>query len=136
MKTARLRLLCLLTLLLLVAALAAFRNAGRWLTREDPRSSADIIFVLSGGMPYRAEEAGKVFGMGYAPEVWVSRAESPASERTDVESAPNFDPRLADQSKSDDDGDRKRRRPILARYVFGTELKPGERWKRRLRHVN
>ena len=78
MKTAKLSLLCLLTLLILVAALAGFRNAGRWLTREDPLSSADVIFVLSGGMPYRAEEAGKVFGMGYAPEVWVSRAESPA----------------------------------------------------------
>jgi hypothetical protein len=24
---------------------------------------------------------------------------------------------------------------IRGRYVFGTELKPGERWKRRLRHV-
>ena len=79
MRTAKLSLLCLLTLLILVAALAGFRNAGRWLTREDPLSSADVIFVLSGGMPYRAEEAGKVFGMGYAPVVWVSRAESPAS---------------------------------------------------------
>jgi len=65
LKTAKLSLLCLFTLMILVATLAGFRNAGRWLTREDPLSSADVIFVLSGGMPYRAQEAGKVFGMGF-----------------------------------------------------------------------
>jgi uncharacterized SAM-binding protein YcdF (DUF218 family) len=79
LKTAKRSLLCLFTLLTLVGALAGFRNAGRWLTREDPLTSADVILVLSGGMPYRAEEAGKVFGMGYAPEVWVSRPARPAS---------------------------------------------------------
>jgi uncharacterized SAM-binding protein YcdF (DUF218 family) len=78
-KTAKRSLLCLFTLLILVAVLAGFRNLGRWLTREDALASADVIFVLSGGMPYRAQEAGKVFGMGYAPEVWVSRPESAAS---------------------------------------------------------
>ena len=79
-RTAKLSLLCFFTLLILVAALTGFRNTGRWLTREDPLSSADVIFVLSGRMPYRAQEAGKVFGMGYAPEVWVSRPASPASD--------------------------------------------------------
>ncbi len=38
------------------------------------------IFVLSGGLLYRAEEAGKVFRMGYAPEVWLSRPVSPSDE--------------------------------------------------------
>jgi uncharacterized SAM-binding protein YcdF (DUF218 family) len=47
---------------------------------DDSLSRADVIFVLSGGLPYRAEEAGKVFGMGYAPEVWIGRPESPVSE--------------------------------------------------------
>jgi hypothetical protein len=93
------------------------------------------LFSLSAN-PTEVERNAKTSKAGKRTQRPTDRAESPASERTDVESAPNFDPRLADQSKSDDEGDRKRRRPILARYVFGTELKPGERWKRRLRHVN
>jgi uncharacterized SAM-binding protein YcdF (DUF218 family) len=70
----------LLALLILIAAVVAFRGAGRWLTREDSLSQADVIFVLSGSMPYRAEAAAKVFGRGYAPEVWLSRPDSPTSE--------------------------------------------------------
>ena len=31
-------------------------------------------------MPYRAEEAAKVFQMGYAPHVWVSTPDSPREE--------------------------------------------------------
>ena len=65
---------------IVVAALAGFRYAGRWLVHEDPLSHADVIFVLSGGLPYRAEEAGKVFAMGYAPEVWMSRPERPGGK--------------------------------------------------------
>ena len=34
-----------------------------------------------------------------------------------------------------DGASRERRRSIVARYVFGTELKLGERWKLRLRHA-
>jgi uncharacterized SAM-binding protein YcdF (DUF218 family) len=66
--------------LVLLVAIALFRGAGRWLDREDPLSRADVIFVLGGGMPQRAEEAGKVFAMGYAPEVWLSRPDSPADQ--------------------------------------------------------
>jgi uncharacterized SAM-binding protein YcdF (DUF218 family) len=62
---------------LCVLALVAFRGAGRWLVREDPLASADEIVVLSGSMPARAEEAGKIFQMGYAREIWVSRPDSP-----------------------------------------------------------
>jgi uncharacterized SAM-binding protein YcdF (DUF218 family) len=69
-----------IVLSLFAAGVVSFRHAGRWLIREEPLSSADIIVVLSGGMPYRAEEAGKIFRMGYAREVWVSRPESPADE--------------------------------------------------------
>lgn len=79
-KAAKVKLLFLLALLILIAGPAGFRNLGRWLIREDPLSPADIIFVLSGGMPPRAEEAATVFRRGYAPEVWVSRPTSPASE--------------------------------------------------------
>jgi hypothetical protein len=35
-------------------------------------------------------------------------------------------------SRVDDPSPQSRKRTILARYVFGDELKPGERWKRRL----
>ena len=71
----------LLTLLAVVAwATLAFRGAGHWLIREDTLDRADVIVVLSGSMPYRAEEAARVYRMGYSPEVWLTRAESPASE--------------------------------------------------------
>ena len=80
MKTPKLRLFGLSIVLILALGLAGFRHAGRWLVRDDPLSRADVILVLSGGLPYRAEEAGKVFASGYAPEVWVSRPESPVSE--------------------------------------------------------
>src|ERR1700693_2429918 len=77
MKRARLG---VLSLLILLAGTVAFRGVGRWLNREDPLSHADVIFVLSGAMPQRALEGAKVFAMGYAPEVWLSRPDSPADE--------------------------------------------------------
>jgi uncharacterized SAM-binding protein YcdF (DUF218 family) len=80
MRIANRRLLGLVMLLALVAGVVVFRGAGRWLTREDPLSRADVILVLSGGMPYAAQEAGRVFKMGYSSEVWVSRPESPAGK--------------------------------------------------------
>jgi len=76
-KSAKLKLLLLLVLLILIAGVAGFRNLGRWLIREDALSPADVIFILSGSMPPRAQEAAKVFRGGYAPEVWVSRPAGP-----------------------------------------------------------
>jgi uncharacterized SAM-binding protein YcdF (DUF218 family) len=67
-------------LVLLISSVVSFRGVGRWLVREDPLKHADVIVVLSGSMPYRAEEAGKIFREGYAPEIWVSRPESPAGD--------------------------------------------------------
>lgn len=69
-----------LVLIILIAGLVMFRGAGRWLNREDPLAHADVIFVLGGGMPQRAAEAGKVYANGYAPEVWLSRPDNPAPE--------------------------------------------------------
>ena len=69
-----------MAVLLLVAAGVVFRGAGRWLDREDPLSHADVIFVVGGAMPQRALEAAKVFGMGYAPEVWLSRPDNPSDD--------------------------------------------------------
>ncbi|MGA8220815.1 MAG: YdcF family protein [Candidatus Acidiferrales bacterium] len=76
----RLRIVLLILVELLVASVLALRQAGRWLVSEDPLSRADVIVVLSGGIPYRAEAAARLSRLGYAPEVWVSRPESPAAE--------------------------------------------------------
>ena len=65
---------------LAVASVMTFRGVGRWLVREDGLRGADAIVVLSGGMPYRAEEAARVFRMGYAEELWLSRPEGPSDE--------------------------------------------------------
>jgi len=77
MKRARLG---VFILIVLIAGLIVFRGAGRWLNREDPLAHADVIFVLGGGMPQRAAEAAKVYGGGYAPEVWLSRPDNPSAE--------------------------------------------------------
>ncbi len=65
---------------LLAVATISFRELGSWLIREDRLDHADAIVVLSGSMPARAEEAARLFRTGYAPEVWISRPGSPASE--------------------------------------------------------
>jgi len=77
MKRARLG---VFVLIILIGGVVVFRSAGRWLNREDPLAHADVIFVLGGGMPQRAAEAGKVYAQGYAPEVWLSRPNSPTDE--------------------------------------------------------
>jgi uncharacterized SAM-binding protein YcdF (DUF218 family) len=66
-------------LVLIVSGIFAFRGAGRWLVHEDPLNHADAILVLSGSMPYRAEEAAKVYREGYGPEVWLTNPQSPQS---------------------------------------------------------
>jgi uncharacterized SAM-binding protein YcdF (DUF218 family) len=67
-------------LLLMVVGLVVFRNVGHWLVCEDALDKADVIVVLSGGLPFRAEGAAGVFKSGYAPAVWVSRPEGPQEE--------------------------------------------------------
>lgn len=69
--------LLLIALLVLAIGAIAFRDAGYWLVREDPLQKGDVIVVLSGGLPYRANGAASIFKLGYAPEVWVSRPEGP-----------------------------------------------------------
>jgi uncharacterized SAM-binding protein YcdF (DUF218 family) len=79
-RKSRRRIGILVLFILLVGAVFAARGAGRWLVREDPLTRADMIVVLSGGLPYRAEAAATIFRGGYAPEVWVTRPESPAPD--------------------------------------------------------
>ena len=57
-----------------------FRDAGHWLIHQDPLGNADVILVLSGSMPARAEEAASIYRMGDAPEVWITKPESPANQ--------------------------------------------------------
>jgi uncharacterized SAM-binding protein YcdF (DUF218 family) len=72
--------LLIVALVACAAAVFAFRGAGRWLVREDALGPAEAIVVLSGSMPARTEEAGRLFRLGYAHEVWVSRPVSPRDE--------------------------------------------------------
>lgn len=71
-------------LVLAAGAIIAFRGVGTWLVREDSLAPADLIVVLSGGIPGRAERAAAIYRMTYAPEVWVSRPESPADDLAKV----------------------------------------------------
>jgi len=81
MRRANLSLICLFILLgLLSATVVGFRGIGRWLIREDPLSAADAIVILGDRLPYPAEEAAKIFRMGYAPQVWLSRPDNPGAE--------------------------------------------------------
>jgi uncharacterized SAM-binding protein YcdF (DUF218 family) len=68
----------LILLVVLAAAILAWRGVGRWLVREDPLTHADALVVLSGGLPYRAEAAAHYFESGYAGEVWLTRPEGPS----------------------------------------------------------
>lgn len=66
-----------IALLLILAGIFAFRGVGRWLVRQDPLARADAIVVLSGSTPYRAEGAADLYRDRYAPQVWLTRPESP-----------------------------------------------------------
>lgn len=69
-----------IALLAFAAGTVAFRDAGSWLVREDPLAKADVVVVLSGGLPYRANGAANIFKSGCAPAVWVTRPEGPQQE--------------------------------------------------------
>jgi len=59
-------------------AAVIFFGIGRWLVMEDPLEKASAIVVLSGAMPARAIEAGKLYREGYAPEIWLTHSLEPA----------------------------------------------------------
>ena len=67
-----------IVLALIVLGIFAFRGVGRWLVREDALRPAGAIVVLSGSMPGRAEEAARIFKLGYAHEVWSTHPENPS----------------------------------------------------------
>jgi uncharacterized SAM-binding protein YcdF (DUF218 family) len=71
-------------LLLAIVGILLARGAAHWLVRPDPLAHADVLVVLSGGLPYRAEGAADIYQQGYAPLVWVSRPAGPQEELADL----------------------------------------------------
>src|SRR5258707_6063793 len=64
---------------LIVFASIIYLGVGRWLVVEDPLDKAQAIVVLSGRVPMRAQEAARLYNAGYAPQVWLTRANEPAA---------------------------------------------------------
>jgi len=62
-----------------ICAIFVFRGVGRWLVVEDPLEHSGAIVVLSGGLPYRAVEAAKIYTEGMAPQIWLTRPQHPAA---------------------------------------------------------
>src|SRR5258706_10693785 len=71
--------LVVLAVVLIVFASIIFFGVGRWLVVEDPLDKAQAIVVLSGRIPMRAQEAAQLYNAGYAPQVWLTRANEPAA---------------------------------------------------------
>ena len=71
----------LLTLpsILIVSVVIIFLGVGRWLVVEDPLEKAQAIVVLSGRIPVRAKEAGRLYNAGYASQIWLTRGNEPAA---------------------------------------------------------
>ena len=59
--------------------LLLFLNVGNWLVTEDPLEKADAIAVLSGGMPGRALECGRVYKNGFSSRVWLTHSTEPGA---------------------------------------------------------
>ena len=66
--------------------------------------------------------------MPIAPD--ASRADASAKDQLFI---PRTEPLVALPTSVEDASPPNRKRTILGRYVFGDELKPGERWRQRLR---
>jgi hypothetical protein len=95
----------------------------------------------AGVSPRVATTAQKQLVGGLAPGAKAKRRDELAISRDDVgvrrwprgqRSAMGTDSPATVPSRVDDPSPPSRKRTIIARYVFGDELKPGERWKRRL----
>jgi uncharacterized SAM-binding protein YcdF (DUF218 family) len=69
---------------LLVAAIWIFLHLGTWLVVQDPLVPADVIAVLSGHMPYRAEEAARLYGEKAAGQVWITKSVGPEEQLAEL----------------------------------------------------
>jgi uncharacterized SAM-binding protein YcdF (DUF218 family) len=66
-------------IVLFLLAVGAFFHAGTWLVREDPLQKAEVVVVLTGGLPDRALAAAEVFKLSGAREVWLTRPLQPGA---------------------------------------------------------
>ena len=66
-------------ILLLLVLFTAFLHAGSWLVREDPAQKAQVVVVLSGGLPERALAAAEEFKSSGAKQVWLTRPLEPGA---------------------------------------------------------
>ena len=66
--------------MLITMGVVVFFGIGRWLVLQDPLVHAEAIVILSGNLPDRALEAARLYGAGYAQQVWISQGLSPAEE--------------------------------------------------------
>lgn len=73
---------CSILLLLLAAA---FFHAGTWLVREDAPQKAQIVVVLSGGLPERALAAADEFKASGASAVWLTRPRQPGAAMQELQ---------------------------------------------------
>lgn len=71
--------LLIVTLVMIVSLGLLFLGVGRWLIVEDPLDKAQAIVVLSGRIPMRAQEAARLYNAGFAPQIWLTRANEPAA---------------------------------------------------------
>jgi hypothetical protein len=81
----------------------------------------------------QSQVVGESGGLGLSAK--AKRRGKIAISRDDVRAKPLPNDLVADSpgtSRVDDRSPQGRKRTIMTRYVFGDELKPGERWKRRL----
>jgi uncharacterized SAM-binding protein YcdF (DUF218 family) len=62
------------------ATVLVFFGVGRWLVVQDKLEKAEAIVILSGRVPMRAIEAARLYGAGYATQVWLTRPEQPAAD--------------------------------------------------------
>jgi uncharacterized SAM-binding protein YcdF (DUF218 family) len=75
----------LLAMILGIAAFSTlsavvFRQAGAWLTVQDPLTPANAIVVLSGSLPSRAREAARIYQQNFSAKVWISPGLPPTRE--------------------------------------------------------
>jgi len=71
-------------LLLMLAGILAFLDAGRWLVREDPLEKSQAIIILSGGLPDRALAAARIYRDGFARQVWLTQPLQPGASMEDL----------------------------------------------------
>jgi uncharacterized SAM-binding protein YcdF (DUF218 family) len=84
-RSLRVTVLLAVLLTFAIGVVVAFRAIGRWLIRPDALAPADVVVVLSGAMPARAEEAARILRMGYSHKVWITRPASPADALAEMD---------------------------------------------------